>query len=714
VQIIEVTEFGVRSAVTRLRRDESPLEFVLYPMIHIGAAAFYADVTSRLRTADVIVAEGVRRGTVRRPSPLLSALTLTYRIVRFNRRVKLVVQDIDYESHGAPVVRPDDTGVESGGVWRRIRPRELALICFWLPIVILGRLVGSATTIWTRAVETNDLPSPEDEAVEEATPDLMRVILTDRDELLLAALRRIHDERAHERIEVAVVYGAGHMPAVVQGLGDWGYLPDEAEWLTVVDLIAAAEEDDGQDEDVAHARRARRTMARRTALPRQKRRKAGHKAVPAGPERSSADHLAAAAADVTMFRRLADKDPSAYQPKLVDALVAFSGWLADQGRPQEAIRAADEAVDLAEGLRARFGDDYSHTYAWATFVLGRQLRDVGKGEDAAVLFAEAVEIFRDLYPVGSPIRTETFAAMLVDYAGILSTLDRHEEAAESAREAIEIFRTAGADGPGDVARLWALALARRTVALSALARDDEALEAAQQSVTIARRAATRRPGDTSVLAQNLRVLAQACRRLGRADDAIQAARESVEVARSLAEAQRPEDRTSLGLELIQLARLLSWAGGRADSVLATAEAVTVWRVVARAHANHRDMLAIALGMHALDQKLTGSDDLGLAHAEEAEAIARELIATGPDRHAPLFARVLSMVCPILAADGQMDRALRGAEESVRLNRALAEHDPGNARLGTALAIYADILDTAERTDEARAARAEANLLRARQ
>src|SRR4029453_7867359 len=44
VQIIEVTEFGVRSAVTRLRRDESPLEFVLYPMIHIGATTFYADV----------------------------------------------------------------------------------------------------------------------------------------------------------------------------------------------------------------------------------------------------------------------------------------------------------------------------------------------------------------------------------------------------------------------------------------------------------------------------------------------------------------------------------------------------------------------------------------------------------------------------------------------------------------------------------------------
>lgn len=41
----------------------------------------------------------------------------------------------------------------------------------------------------------------------------------------------------HEPIEVAVDYGAAHMPAVVQGLGEqFGYRPRSAEWLTVIEL----------------------------------------------------------------------------------------------------------------------------------------------------------------------------------------------------------------------------------------------------------------------------------------------------------------------------------------------------------------------------------------------------------------------------------------------------------------------------------------------
>ncbi len=49
MQIIEVTELAVRSAVIRLRRTGTPLQFVLYPMIHMAEPAFYAAVTRRLR-----------------------------------------------------------------------------------------------------------------------------------------------------------------------------------------------------------------------------------------------------------------------------------------------------------------------------------------------------------------------------------------------------------------------------------------------------------------------------------------------------------------------------------------------------------------------------------------------------------------------------------------------------------------------------------------
>jgi len=54
MQIIEVTDFGVRSAVIRLRRRETPLQFVLYPMIHMAKPAFYTAVTVRLKRADVL------------------------------------------------------------------------------------------------------------------------------------------------------------------------------------------------------------------------------------------------------------------------------------------------------------------------------------------------------------------------------------------------------------------------------------------------------------------------------------------------------------------------------------------------------------------------------------------------------------------------------------------------------------------------------------
>jgi hypothetical protein len=47
------------------------------------------------------------------------------------------------------------------------------------------------------------------------------------------ALDTIHQQRSQEPISVAVVYGAGHMPAVVRSLARYGYRASSAEWLTV-------------------------------------------------------------------------------------------------------------------------------------------------------------------------------------------------------------------------------------------------------------------------------------------------------------------------------------------------------------------------------------------------------------------------------------------------------------------------------------------------
>ncbi|MBB2947359.1 hypothetical protein FB565_007127 [Actinoplanes lutulentus] len=236
MQIIEVTEFGVRSAVIRLRRRDSALQFVLYPMIHMAKPAFYTAVTTRLKGADVVVVEGVGGGQ-RKRSVLVGALTLSYTVLRFNRRAKLVEQDIDYVALGVPVIRPDVSVEDFAASWRRVPLSHRLMMWCALPFIVVTRLLGGTRMIWSRSMEQNDLPSAAEEDLADWSPRLEAAFGGERDNRLLSALCRLHEERSGENIEVAVVYGAAHAPAIVHGLTKrYGYRPRSAEWLTVADV----------------------------------------------------------------------------------------------------------------------------------------------------------------------------------------------------------------------------------------------------------------------------------------------------------------------------------------------------------------------------------------------------------------------------------------------------------------------------------------------
>ncbi|GIF75130.1 hypothetical protein [Asanoa siamensis] len=238
MQIIEVTDLAVRSAVIRLRRQGSALQFVLYPMIHMAKPTFYAAVAKRLRTADIVVAEGVGGAGGGKHSVLVGALTLSYTVLRFNRRAQLVRQDIDYQALGVPVVRPDVTADEFAAGWRRIPLAFRLTMWAVLPLVLITRLFGGTRAIWSHSMETNDLPLTHQEEEDNDLPEALEAaFLGSRDERLVAALCRLHEQRGDDPIEVAVVYGAGHTPAIVHGLIQrYGYRPRAADWLTIADL----------------------------------------------------------------------------------------------------------------------------------------------------------------------------------------------------------------------------------------------------------------------------------------------------------------------------------------------------------------------------------------------------------------------------------------------------------------------------------------------
>ncbi len=187
-------------------------------------------ITSRLGNCDLVVAEGIRG-----KAAAVSVLTLSYRLLRRNRRLGLVVQNLDLDALGIPVIWPDMTGAQFGGRWRQAVPLLHRLVMWCVaPLFAAGMMLVGTRRMLGRYLAVDDLPTREQELQREAFEDMDTVVVDERDALLVDALVSIHSQRSAEAVSVGVVYGAAHMPAVAAGLlARLGYRARSAEWLTV-------------------------------------------------------------------------------------------------------------------------------------------------------------------------------------------------------------------------------------------------------------------------------------------------------------------------------------------------------------------------------------------------------------------------------------------------------------------------------------------------
>lgn len=232
MQLIEVSAFGVRSAQIWLSRRDTPLRFVLFPMVHLGTAEYYQEVLRRMRSCHLVVAEGVSGRSL-----AMSALTSVYRIAGRSRRLGLTSQHLDLHALGVPIINPDLTGEQFQAGWERV-PILFRLATYLLaPILGIWMAIAGSRTVLAKYLEMDDLPTREEMETAPYWEQLDSLVLDKRDELLLRCLDSIHNQRSHEALDVAVVYGADHMRAVVRYLSNrYRYFAKDAEWMTVFPL----------------------------------------------------------------------------------------------------------------------------------------------------------------------------------------------------------------------------------------------------------------------------------------------------------------------------------------------------------------------------------------------------------------------------------------------------------------------------------------------
>jgi hypothetical protein len=227
LQFIEHSDLSLRSAVYRLSHPKEPLQFLLFPMIHIAAPAFYAAVRERLEGCDTIFTEGVASRSV-------WLLTRSYRIVEHVRGSGLVSQRaLDLRSLKAELINADVSAEDFEEGWHRVPLSQRLLLFAGLPLVTTAMCFRGPKAMFGEYLALDDLPSRR-EILNEGFDQAEDILTTRRDVALLNHLAAFHEQHHADSSVAGVLWGAQHARRAIQFLmGSLGYRVASAEWLTV-------------------------------------------------------------------------------------------------------------------------------------------------------------------------------------------------------------------------------------------------------------------------------------------------------------------------------------------------------------------------------------------------------------------------------------------------------------------------------------------------
>jgi tetratricopeptide (TPR) repeat protein len=143
---------------------------------------------------------------------------------------------------------------------------------------------------------------------------------------------------------------------------------------------------------------------------------------------------------VERYRRLAQRHPDDFLPKLSSAFKNLVANLHSLGRREDALRVMREAVEAYRQLAELHPDASLHELAGALGGLGVYLHSLGRREQALRVTRESVELRRALAEQSPEVFRLDLAQSLANLGIQLDVVGRREEALRATRESIELYR----------------------------------------------------------------------------------------------------------------------------------------------------------------------------------------------------------------------------------------------------------------------------------
>lgn len=383
-------------------------------------------------------------------------------------------------------------------------------------------------------------------------------------------------------------------------------------------------------------------------------------------------------------------DPNAaHSPLLADAQVRLSGRYRDVGRFDDALAAAQQAVDLYRKLQGEGAKTYRTEFAAALTTLAGRLSDLGRRQEALDVATEAVDLLRDVLAdpaaaadgrdsagLAPPAVRRALGQALIEQADHFCALGMHREALSGAEEAVECFFNLDVEDSHPHHPRLAVALAHLAQHHAHLEHRRQALIAAQQSVQMLTELVTDhadayRPD----LARSQRRLALCLSACGKQEEALAAARKAVDLQRSVVLACPEACSVDLAIALHTLSRLLFASGPDErirDALSAETESIDLLRSLApTCQAVVEPHLARSLNHLGTLRLAAGDKDAAVAAVREAVTMEEKLVEARPERFRPDLARSQQSAAGVLFNAGKFDEAFLLGNQAVSIRRDLA-------------------------------------------
>ncbi|KAG8779092.1 POC1 centriolar protein A [Ceratobasidium sp. 428] len=383
---------------------------------------------------------------------------------------------------------------------------------------------------------------------------------------------------------------------------------------------------------------------------------------------------------VDLFQML-EPGGASFDADLSRSMRLLSTQLCEAGREDEAISAAETTLVIDRRLAEESPAEHTAQLASALDTYATVTSKAGRHEESLPHIREAVEIYQKLAAAEPGMYSDDLARCLNNLAAHLGRMGRHQEALPMIRDALSAYRYLAQEQPHIHTPHLANSLSNHYAFLSGAGRHEEALPHMEEAIALYRQLVAERPAAyTQDLATGLSNYAAGLSHLDRRVEALPVMRESIELLRALYTERPAAYLSDLAVALFNMSSHLNLLHQYAEALEVTLEAVELYKQLEERHPEMHSFSLASLysRLHRNYIELDQDDD---AFAAILEAVryyreAKHSGSTGID-HQVTLAIALNSLSNSYAKMGLEEECLHPATEAVDILRVASSSDLDN-------------------------------------